>query len=106
MNYSELSNSELNERIAELLGISLPETWMENGEPNVGARHYCESYDLAFNVVVEKMRERAWSFTCARPVGTPSYAAFYKETGETSGHIRSDSLCRAICIAALVAEKK
>jgi hypothetical protein len=70
-----------------------------------GCPNYSGEIRLAFEVV-EKMRERGWSFACTLYEGRLPYASFCKMTAVSSRNAEAESLPEAICLAALEAVKE
>lgn len=108
-NYSLLSNEELNQLIAEkVLGLHVQHSgalggyWIgssiKEGYQRLPA--YSDNFADAM-MVVEKMRERGWSFACTLYEGKLPYASFCRRTASSSRNAEAESLPRAICVAAL-----
>lgn len=79
------------------------ERWSPDGaERIVNAPRYSTDITAAMTVV-EKMRERGWSFACTLYEGKLPYASFCKRTAASSRNAEANTLPLAICRAALSA---
>jgi hypothetical protein len=111
-----MTDEEINERVAmEIMGEAricnhkkyTDETgaFCAQGCENFIVPYYSTDMSTAMQVI-EKMREARWSFACTLYEGRLPYASFCKLTAASSRNAESESLPRAICLAALAVVEK